>query len=160
VNCMANKPDAFFTLSGECSSIVLSTKPALDTDPTAAMHQRNLWSEERVQLGRSAIFFGLGSDAIGQPLSIFITRSDDLPIAARRLSGEFHSRGESVWLEYVDVMAFDSNGHHFYLPEGEYQVHLLSWDIDRARDNFEDEVQPDNVRHEMFFFLQHATKPH
>jgi len=158
---MANKPAAFFTLSGQYNSIVLSTKPALDTDPTAAIHQRDLWSEEFVQLGRAAIFFGLGSDAIGQPLSIFITRSDDLPIADRRLSGEFNSRGESVWLEYLDVMAFDLNGHHFYLPEGEYQVHLLSWNIDSARDNFEDEVQPNNVHHEIFFFaVPSATKRH
>ena len=51
------------------------------------MHQRNLGSEEFVQLGRGAIFFGLGSDAIGQPLSIFITRSGGLPIPGRQLSG-------------------------------------------------------------------------
>jgi hypothetical protein len=115
---MANKPDASFTLSGQYSSIVLSTKPALDTDPTAAIHQRDLWSEEFVQLGRAAIFFGLGSDAIGQSLSIFITRSHDLPNADRRLSGEFNSRGESVWLEYLDVMAFDSKRPSLLLTRG------------------------------------------
>ena len=152
---MATSARTFF-LSGAYSSVVVSAALGVDEpDPMIAMEHQGLWGEDFVQLRPNTVFLSLGTDAIGQPVTIYVHQGA-VPLdlsAERTLTATFVSRGERIFLEYIDNMTFASEGLSFGLPAGRYRVDILSWNIEISYDNPANELTPDNVRHELHFTL-------
>ena len=147
------EPLAFFLHSGAYSSFVLLAKPRGEDDLLALMDADTLWESDCVQLTESAVFSGVGSDVVNQAVWVYLDGSGKSDPPERRLNARFASQGEPVYLESLIDMTFDEGCDQFYLPAGEYEVSLLSWNFERARDNFDADLKLvlENVHHELRF---------
>ena len=132
-------PLAFFLHSGSYSSFVLSAVPREEDgeDILAPMTEGNLWDSDCVQLTDAAVFLSVGSDAINQPIWVYLDASGKAESPARSLDAMFLSRGEQVYLECLIDMTYGTYCDQFFLPKGEYKVRFLSWNLERAHDNFD-----------------------
>ena len=157
----ANRPQplAFFLHGGSYSSFVLAAVPREEDedDMMAPMTEGNLWGSDCVQLTDSAVFLSVGSDAVNQAVWVYLNTAGKAEPPERSFAATFLSRGEQVYLECLIDMTFGTYCDQFFLPEGEYKVKFLSWNLERARDNFgaEPTLFLENVHHELHF----TTKP-
>jgi hypothetical protein len=146
-------PDAFFLHSGAYSSFVLCTASGAELDLVALMEQDDLWGRDCIQLAQYAVFFAIGSDAVNQPIAVYINEGGRTDPPDRTLSATFVNQGEQIYLEILSEMTCCPDSDQFFLPDGEYTVGLLSWNLGAAEDNIK--ADPAlffrNVYHELHF---------
>ena len=150
---MGPEPLAFLWHSGAYSSFVMLAKPRDGGDLFASMDADDLWGSDCVQLTESAVFFSVGSDAVNQAVWVYLNEAGKSDPPERCLDARFTSQGEQVYLESLIDMTFAEGCDQFHLPAGEYAVRLLSWNLERAGDNFDADPKRvlENVHHELHF---------
>jgi hypothetical protein len=139
---------------GRYGSVIVATRRRGYAQIGSKLDFDDGWIKPFVQLHKSAFYFNLGSDASGQAISIYTARATE-PRGLRGPlhRGAFRSKGETVYVEQIDIMSFTKTSSCFFLPKGEYEVSCFPADERKRRDVYSRliEDQMKNAHHQIVF---------